>query len=278
MLHKNRVKISNILKGVVLIIFAFACLAPFYWIVMLSLKTNLDAFALPVKLFFKPTFEHYEELFTKGDFLRYFSNSFITSIIGVGFGALIGVPAAYTFSKTRFKGDKFLYMLLLFSRVTPGVVFIIPYYMAYQSAGLIDNVWGLGLVFFATTFGLITWSMKPFFDDLPVSLEEAAMIDGCTMMGTMRRIVLPLSTPGLCATAILSFIFCWNEFFFALILTHRDAMTAPIGILNFMVFEQVNWGPIASGSVIMSIPVLIFGILIRKYFVRGLSAGALSAE
>ncbi len=235
-------------------------------------------FATPVKLIFTPTFEHYIKLFTQADFVKYFTNSFVTSVIGVGLAALVGVPAAYTFSKTTFKGDGFLYMLLLVSRVTPGVVFIIPYYIAYQKLGLVDNIWGLGLIFFAVTFGLITWSMKPFFDEIPDSLEEAAMIDGCTMLGTMRRILLPLSTPGLCATLILSFIFCWNEFFFALILTYRDAMTAPIGILSFMVFEKVDWGPIAAGSVITSLPVLIFGVAIRKYYVRGLSAGALSAE
>ena len=151
-------------------------------------------------------------------------------------------------------------------------------YLVYQKLNLIDNIWGLGLIFFAVTFGMITWSMKPFFDEIPISLEEAAMIDGCNMYQTMLKIVMPLSTPGLCATAILSFIFCWNEFFFALILTYRNAMTAPIGILNFMVFEKADWGPIAAGSVVTAIPVLIFGIAIRKYFVRGLAAGALSAE
>lgn len=278
-MHKRTYdKVASILKFIALALFVFACIGPFYWIISLSLKTNLDAFEIPPKLIFVPTFEHYEKLFTQGDFLKYFSNSFITSLIGVGLAAIVGVPAAYTFSRTTFKGDRFLYMLLLLSRVTPGVVFIIPYYMVYQKIGLIDNIWGLGLIFFAVTFGLITWSMKPFFDEVPRSLEEAAMIDGCTMLQTMYKILMPLSTPGLCATLILSFIFCWNEFFFALILTYRDAMTAPIGILSFMVFEKVEWGPIAAGSVITSLPVLIFGIAIRKYYVRGLSEGALSAE
>ena len=271
-------KVASVMKFIALAVFVFACIGPFYWIISLSLKTNLDAFEIPPKLIFVPTFEHYEKLFTQGDFMKYFSNSFITSLIGVGLAAIVGVPAAYTFSRTTFKGDRFLYMLLLLSRVTPGVVFIIPYYMVYQKLGLIDNIWGLGLIFFAVTFGLITWSMKPFFDEVPRSLEEAAMIDGCTMLQTMYKILMPLSTPGLCATLILSFIFCWNEFFFALILTYRDAMTAPIGILSFMVFEKVEWGPIAAGSVITSLPVLIFGIAIRKYYVRGLSEGALSAE
>lgn len=270
--------ISSIFKGLGLFIFVLCCLAPFLWIISISLKSQLDAFVIPFKFIFVPTFEYYQKLFMQGDFIRYFANSFITSLIGVGCSAIIGVPAAYAFSRTKFKGSRSLYYLLLLSRVTPGTVFVIPYYIAYQKLNLIDNAWGLGLIFFAVTFGLITWSMKPFFDDLPISLEEAAKIDGCTMLKTLVKIVLPLSTPGLCATAILSFIFCWNEFFFALILTHRDALTAPIGILNFMVFEKVEWGPIAAGSVITSIPVLIFGIAIRKYFVRGLSTGALSSE
>lgn len=278
MKYKTKEKASSVLRYIALFIFVLCCIAPFYWIVSLSLKTNLDAFEIPIKVIFKPTFEHYHKLIIEADFFKYFKNSFITSAIGVGLSAVVGVPAAYVFSKTTFKGDRVVYMMLLLSRVTPGAVFVIPYYLIYQKINLVDNIWGLGLIFFAVTFGLITWSMKPFFDELPVSLEEAAMIDGCTMLGTLWRIVLPLSTPGLCTTAILSFIFCWNEFFFALILTYRDAITAPIGILNFMVFEKVDWGPIAAGTVITSIPVLIFGIAIRKYFVRGLSMGALSAE
>lgn len=274
----NRSWVTKVLQNIALIIFVIVCLLPFYWIISLSLKTTTDAFAMPIKWIFKPTFQHYYKLFIEADFLTYFKNSLVSSLIGVGFGSLVGIPAAYTFSKTTFKGDRLLYMLLLLSRVTPGAVFVIPYYLAYQKVGLIDNVWGLGLIFFATTFGMITWSMKPFFDEIPAALEEAAVIDGCTMLKAMRTIILPLSTPGLCTTAILSFIFCWNEFFFGLILTYREAMTAPIGILNFMVFEQVDWGPIAAGSVITSLPVLIFGIAIRKYFVKGLSAGAISAE
>lgn len=275
---KRKSRIAAGFRYAALFIFVFCCLAPFYWVVTLSLKTNIDAFEVPMKLFFTPTLQHYYKVIREANFFVYFRNSLVTSIIGVGLSALIGIPAAYAFSKTRFKGDHFTYMLLLLSRVTPGAVFVIPYYLAYQKMGLIDNVWGLGIIFFAVTFGMITWSMKPFFDELPISLEEAALIDGCSMMGTLRRIVLPLSTPGLCATLIISFIFCWNEFFFALVLTHRNAMTAPIGILNFMVFEKVDWGPIAAGTVITSLPVLIFGVAIRKYFVRGLAMGGLSSE
>jgi multiple sugar transport system permease protein len=266
-----------VFRFIVLFIFVFVCLAPFYWILMLALKTNLQAFEIPIKLIFKPTLVNFKVIM-EANFFTYFRNSFVSSLIGVGFSAFIGIPAAYAFSKTRFRGSHFMYMLLLLSRVTPGAVFVIPYYLVYQKIGLADNVWGLGLIFFAVTFGMITWSMKPFFDELPPSLEEAAMIDGCSMLGTLVKIVLPLSTPGLCATAILSFIFCWNEFFFALILTYRKAVTAPIGILNFMVFEKVDWGPIAAGTIITSLPVLIFGVAIRKYFVKGLSLGALSSE
>ena len=121
---KNR--LFDILKAIVLIIFMIICLFPFYWIIMLSLKTNVDAFSIPPKLFFTPTFQHYEKLVVQADFMKYFINSLITSLIGVGLAAIIGVPAAYTFSKTTFKGDHFLYMMLLISRVTPGVVFIVP--------------------------------------------------------------------------------------------------------------------------------------------------------
>jgi len=273
-IKKKHINIGNILKSLVLIAVMILLLLPFLWILILSLNKELSIFNVPIKLFPAPTLEHYITLFIEEDFKKYFANSFIASFIGVGLGMVFGIPAAYVFSKVSFKANRFLFMLILLSRVTPGAVFVIPYYAVFLKVGLIDNVIGLGIIFIVITFGIIIWVLKPFFDDVPDSIEESAKIDGCNIIGTLIRITLPLATPGITTVAILSFIFCWNEFFFALILTYRKATTATVGILNIMEFEHIKWGAIAAASIITSLPVIVMGIVIRKYFVRGLATGS----
>ena len=273
-IKKKHINVGNILKTIVLIVVMVLLLLPFLWILILSLNKELSIFNVPIKLFPAPTFEHYIALFREADFKKFFANSFIASIIGVVLGIVFGVPAAYVFSKVSFKANRFLFMLILLSRITPGAVFIIPYYVAFMKMDFIDNIIGLGIIFIVITFGLVIWILKPFFDDIPNSIEEAAKIDGCGIITTLLKISLPLATPGITTVAIFSFIFCWNEFFFALILTYREATTATGGILNLMEFEHIKWGAIAAASIMTSLPVIIMGIAIRKYFVRGLATGA----
>ena len=124
---------------------------------------------------------------------------------------------------------------------------VIPYFIAYKEMGLLDTDLGLTLIYFASNLVSIVWSLRAFMEDIPVSLEEAARIDGCSLLQTLFKISIPLATPGIASTAILSFIFSWNEFLFALLLTRNKIQTAPIGILNFIVFEKMNWGVIAAG-------------------------------
>lgn len=273
-IRKKHINAGNVLRSLTLIIIMVLLLLPFLWILILSINEELSIFNIPIKLFPAPTFEHYINLFIEADFKTYFTNSFLASIIGVAIAMVVGVPAAYVFSKISFKSNRFLFMLLLLSRVTPGAVFVIPFYVAFMKMDLIDNIIGLGLIFIVITFGLVIWTVKPFFDDIPRSIEESAKIDGCSIIRTLIKVDLPLVTPGITAVAIISFIFCWNEFFFAMILTYREATTATVGILNLMEFEHIRWGSIAAASIITSLPVIIMGIAIRKYFVRGLATGA----
>lgn len=134
------------------------------------------------------------------------------------------------------------------------------------------------LIYFASNLGIIVWSLRAFMEDIPISLEEAARIDGCSLLQTLFRISIPLATPGIASTAILSFIFSWNEFLFALLLTRQKVQTAPIGVLNFIVFEKMNWGVIAAGAIVIALPVIFFGIAIRKYYVKGLTQGGLAGD
>jgi multiple sugar transport system permease protein len=148
------------------------------------------------------------------------------------------------------------------------------YFLTYTRLGLLDTVAGLALIYVTFNLALVIWTMKGFFDAVPRSLEEAAWIDGASLWSAFARVALPLAAPGLAATGILCFILSWNDFFFALILTRTEAMTAPVAIVNFMQYAGFEWGKIAAGGVSVMLPVLLFTVLVRRYLVSGLTAGA----
>ncbi|MEQ2519900.1 carbohydrate ABC transporter permease [Ruthenibacterium sp. CLA-JM-H11] len=279
MLHpKTRQKLSAAARGLFVAVLMFATLFPFYWTLLISLKTQNDAFQVPPDLLFVPTLENYSELFVTGDFTKYFFNSFVVCFFSIVLALLVGIPSAYIFARSEFRGKKAFFYVLLITRMSPGAVFVIPYFLAYNKLGMLDTYVGLTLIYFASNLGIIVWSLRAFMEDIPVSLEEAARIDGCSLLQSLFKIAIPLSTPGIASTAILSFIFSWNEFLFALLLTRQKVQTAPIGILNFIVFERMNWGVIAAGSIVIALPVVVFGIAIRKYYVKGLTQGGLAGE
>jgi multiple sugar transport system permease protein len=276
--RKKRFSGAEMLRILFIIGLALSILLPFYWIFTLSIKNYSDALSETSKFWFEPTFQYYKTLIQDAGFLRYFLNSFLICFGSVVLAVLVGVPAAYAFSRTKFRGQKVFFNLLFITRLSPGAVFVIPYFYTYKQFNMLDTHLGLLLIYFALNLGMVVWSMKSFIEEIPVSLEESAQIEGCTLIQSLTKIILPLTTPGLAATAIITFIFSWNEFLIALLLTRKEAVTAPVGLLNFMVFERVEWGPIAAGSILISLPAILFGIAVRKYFVRGLSQGAMGGE
>lgn len=255
------------------IVLALLAMAPFLWLLQMSFKTNEQIFAFPPPLIFTPTLENYGALWTSG-FRQSFINSLITSIAATVVPMLLGVPAAYALSRwvSRHAGTVSLWILA--SRMAPPIAFTIPYFLVYRHFDLIDTTLGLVIIYLTFNLSLVIWMMRPFFDQLPRSIEEAAWIDGAGFGQAFLRVVLPLSAPGLAATAILCFLFAWNDFFFALILTRTEAMTAPVAVVNFMNYEGWEWGRIAAGGTMVMLPVLIFSLLVRKYLVHGLTGGA----
>jgi multiple sugar transport system permease protein len=263
-----------------LILHAFAVLlvlctmAPFLWLLQMSFKTNAQIFTFPPPLWFTPTLENYAALWAT-DFRRSFVNSLAVSVGSTISSLLIGVPAAYALSRWTARGGNTISLWILASRMAPPIAFTIPYFLVYRHLELLDTLTGLVIIYLTFNLSLVIWMMRPFFDQLPRSLEEAAWIDGAGLAQTFMRIVLPLSGPGLAATAILCFLFAWNDFFFALILTRTEAMTAPVAVVNFMNYEGWEWGRIAAGGTMVMLPVLIFSLVVRKYLVHGLTGGAL---
>ena len=249
-----------------------AVMFPFLWLLQMSFRPNDDIFGYD--LLFSPTLEHYTSLW-KGHFPGSFWNSVAASSISTGLALLIGVPAAYSLSRWRFRGRHQVALWILATRMAPPIAFTIPFFLAYRWIGLVDTVTGLVLIYLTFNLALVIWMMQTFFESVPKQLEEAAWIDGCSVWGAFSRITLPLAAPGLAATAVICFILSWNDFFFALILTRTNAMTAPVAIVNFMQYEGWEWGKIAAGGTLVMLPVIVFTLLVRNYLVRGLTAGGL---
>ena len=248
-------------------------LLPVLWLLQMSLKTGVDAFRMPPLLIFTPTFENYLGLLQER-FPKFFMNSVVVSLITTALSMLLGVPAAYAMARARFRGTGGLRLWILFTRMVPPIAVALPFFLMFRTAGLLDTRLALVIVYLTFNLGLVIWTMEVFFAGIPPSLEEAARIDGASVLRIFLKVSLPLSAPGLATTAILCFLFSWNDFFFSLVLTRTQAMTAPVGIINFLNYEGWEWGKIASGGTVVMLPVILFALLVRRYLISGLLTGA----
>ncbi len=188
---------------------------------------------------------------------------------------LLGVPAAYALSRMAMRGKHVLQFWILTSRMIPPMALAVPFFMIFSKTHLLDTYIGLIIIYLTFNLALVIWIMKTFFDDVPVTLEESATIDGCSTFGCFWRISLPLVSPGLAATTIFCWIMSWNEFLYALVLTRRAAKTAPVAVTIFMRFIDIRWGTIAAGSTFIMLPIILFAIVVNKYLISGLVKGAL---
>jgi multiple sugar transport system permease protein len=254
------------------VVLALMVLLPFLWLVQMSLRPEDEIFS--DALLFTPTLENYQALW-QGNFAGSFVNSLAVSSLSTGLSLLLGVPAAYVLTRWRFRGRARVALWILTTRMAPPIAFTIPFFLAYRLLGLQDTVPGLALIYMTFNLSIVIWFMQTFFAAIPESLEEAAWIDGCGVWRAFWLVTLPLAAPGLAATAVFCFIFSWSDFFYALILTRTNALTAPVAIVNFLQYEGWEWGKIAASGTLVMLPVLIFTLLVRKYFVHGLTAGGL---
>ena len=254
--------------GALLVFFLFT----FFWMVLSSLKANVQVTAYPPVWLFRPTLQNYVDVFTRNPFFGYMLNSTVIALAAVGIGLVCGLPAAYTLARYR---QTALGFLVLTVRILPGIAFLVPLFVLYRQLGLINTHAGIILTHVIVVLPLIIWIMAGFFEDVPRELEEAAMIDGCSRVGTFIRIVLPLGQPGIVAATILSFIASWNNFIFVLILGGKDTITLPMAVYSFMSFEDVNWGGLTAAATVITLPILILALAVQRYLTRGLTMGAI---
>ena len=247
---------------------------PIVWLLATSIKPAALTFASPPVLVFQPTLESYQQVFAESDFPRYLLNSLIVGTLATVTALAVALPAGYALARMKVRGADGLRAAALIPQMLPAIVVVIPIYMIFRSMDLLDNVFALAFTYLALTVPISVWILSRFIEDLPVELDEAALVDGASRWQILRSVVLPLVRPGLAAAAVLCLLYTWNEFLYALILTGRDAKTAPLAIVGFMTNKEIYWGRMAAAASVVLVPVLAFGILAHRHLVRGLVSGS----
>jgi len=271
----NRLKktLGLIITYVLVIVTIILSIGPIIYLLITSFKPPEFTFAIPPVWSFTPTLQNYREVLSS-DFMSYLTNSVVVALTTTLVALVLGSFAAFGFARFRFRGAFWLRMSALIPQMLPPITIIVPLYVIFNGMKLTDTRTALIISYLTFTIPLAIWLMIGFFEDVPEDLEESAMIDGCTRFQALRKITLPIVTPGLAATAILNFMYCWNEFLYAVILTGRNARTLPVTITSFMTNKAILWGRIAAAGSLVLIPILIFALIAQRYLIRGLSKGA----
>jgi len=273
---RGRRVMADILTYVILVTMTIFCLGPIVWMFLTSLKSEADIVTTQMQYVPRSiTFENYRAIWSQSNFPVLITNSLVVTAITVVICGVSGTLAAYAFSRLSFRGRDKLMVSYLLVRMFPAVMVIIPLFVVMRTVGLVDSRLGLALAYTSFLLPLFVWMLKGFFDAAPKELESAARIDGCTRLGAMGRIILPLARNGLVASSVFIAIAAWNEFIFALMLTTgQGSRTWPVG-LQLMVGEfQLPWGVLAAGGILSILPVVVLFAIVQRSMVQGLTAGA----
>jgi len=272
---KKLLRSSGIFLSVFLLL--FVVLAPFYWIFTGSVKNSSELMSRIPSLFPQSfTLEHYQDLFSGSAFPKYLLNSAIVALLTMVITVIISTLAAYAIYRLHFPGRDFLSRIILVTYAFPGILLLVPLYEMMTQLHLIDTLMALVIVNVTFAVPFAVWMLRAFFRGVPIELEDAASLDGANHFQTMYLIMVPLIAPGISSIAIYAFISSWTEYVFASILIIGDAnRTMPVGLAGIVGQYQVDWGLLAAGATIASLPVLILFSLVGRNFVEGLVSGAI---
>jgi ABC-type glycerol-3-phosphate transport system permease component len=253
---------------------SLAFVAPLLWMVSTALKEGNQAFSAVPTLFFRPTLDNLRHVFVESRFGSALGTSLFTAISSTILALILGSGIAYPLARRRVPAQKQISSWILSLRIIPPIVVIIPLFLLLRSVGLTGSIWSLVIVYTYMNLPLTVWLMRGFFADMPIEIEEAAHVDGCSPLGTFLRITVPLTLPGIVATGLLAFIFAWNEFLFANVLTGAGTRTAPVGLTEYVTPVSVEWNNIMAAGTVVVLPVWIGALAAQRYLVRGLTLGA----
>ena len=268
--HPKRTPYS-VFRALMLVLIVVIFVGPLLWMLLSSVKANVDIQNTSKSFFFHPILDNYKAVLGDGGYLKFVFNSLWIAVASTAISLVLGVPAAFAMS--RFSMQKSA-LVVLMARIIPGISLLVPWFYVFARLGWVGSY---GVMILSHMFILIpvsTYIMMSFFDSLPLELEEAALVDGLTPIGAFFRILLPLSVPGIATAGILSFIFSWNNFMFALVLTGSGTKTLPLAVFNFVSYASIDWGAIMAATVVMTLPIIVIALFLQKYIVSGLTAGA----
>lgn len=271
---RSRFDWVGLAAGVMLISTALVLFLPLLYVLATSLQPPEVANSPEPAWIFQPTLGNYETLLVKQNFLPYFQNSLVSSLGASLISIIVAAPAAYALSRKTFTGFWGIVTSILAMRALPAVAVAIPFYVIYSTLGLLDTVLSLVLVYLPFNVAVAVWLLRGYFEAVPISLDEAAMVDGCSPVRTLFSIILPVVAPGLAGTFIVTFLFGWNNFLFPLVFTSSQARTVPLALTQYIGEYVISWGPIMAGVVLLSAPLVLISFALRKYMISGLSAGA----
>ena len=259
-----------------LILILAVILFPLYWITVTSLKTIPETYLWPPTFWPKKlTFEGFSRVWTYSNFSRMFVNSLIVAVSSTLLSVVMASLAAYGFSRFKFRGSKIVLFFFLFTQMVPAILLLLPYFIMMRKLNMINSYGALIIAYTSFSLPFCTWMLKGFFDSIPADIDEAAMIDGCNRVQTLWHVIMPLALPGIAATTLFGFLVAWNHYLFAMGLTTTpDMYTLPVGIASMDGEFRVAWNEMMAGAIIASLPALVLYLLLQKWFVKGLTAGA----
>ncbi len=263
------------LLGFVTFLLLLFIIIPVVWFVLVSLQSpSRPASASPFSAL-TLTLENYRNVFARLKYFRYLANSLIISVIATAATLVIGSLASYSFSRMRNRITDNLSFWILSTRMLPPIAVIIPIYLLMSGLGLLDTFLGMIVVYMTISLPYSVWMMKSFFDEIPRELDEAAMVDGCSKLRILSRIVVPIAVPGIVSTGVFNFILLWSEFLFALIITSVTTKTLPVAIAAFITDKGIEWTNMAAAGSVLLLPLAVMFYFIQKFLIRGLTFGVL---
>lgn len=243
----------------------------FAWMIEGAFKTQVQNTAIPPLFVFRPTLDNFQTVFNRNPMGRFLLNSAVVGSGATLLALVFGLPAAYGIA--RYKQQR-LAVAILVARIMPGISFLVPWFIMFSKVKLIGSYTALILAHLLITLPMTVWLMIGFFEDIPRELDEAAFIDGCNPFQAFFQVSLPLTKPGIAASAILSFIFSWNNFLFSLVLASQQTRPLPVAVFSFISYTQIDWGGLNAAATVVTLPVLIMILFVQKQMVRGLTLGS----
>lgn len=265
--------ILTALASAMTVVFIF----PLYWITMMSLQDGITASTLPPKFIFIPTLQNFMNLFESSGFGRVMWNTTIIALGTTFMALLFGTPAAYALARFPVGSAEQISFTVLSVRIIPSYVAVVPLFIILQQLGLFGTAFGVIVAGSLVGISFVIWMMRAFFANIPAEIEQAALIDGCSRLGSIVRVALPLAAPGMVATGVFTAIGAWNELVLALILGGEAAKTMPVALGGLVTEQRAEWGQLAAGGVLTMAPVIVFALLVRRYFLTGVTAGGVNA-